>query len=291
MVDNNINKKDIVTYIPENLKEALEILDKDEVIILAGGTDLMVRRKSPTGLIPRFDKNTLFINNLKEIKNVYKDNNYLNIGSACTLSQISSSNVVPDYIKTVLSDFASLGIRNVATMAGNICNASPAGDTLPLLYALDAKLSVKSLKEKKIIDIKDFITAPGKNILGKNEMVTEIKIPIEDFNKFYYKKVGTRKATAISKLSFVGFAAVQNNIIKDIRIGFGAVAATVVKSDKLENKIKGKTLEELSLVNNDLINEYSKLITPIDDQRSNKKYRKKVALNLLTYFLMSLNNL
>lgn len=289
MVDNNINKKQIVTYMPENLQEALEIIDKDEVIILAGGTDLMVRRKSPSGLIPKFDKNTLFVNNIEELKNITKDDNYINIGAGCTLSQISDNNIIPDYVKEVISDFASLGIRNAATMVGNICNASPAGDTLPLLYALNAKLVIKSLKEEKIVDIKDFITGPGRHILNKNEIVTEIKIPLENFNKFYYKKVGTRKATAISKLSFVGIARLKANVVEDIRIAFGAVAATIVKSDDLEKRFVGKTLEEIDLIKGDITDEYAKLITPIDDQRSNKNYRKKVAINLLNDFIKQLS--
>ncbi|MDF2503353.1 FAD binding domain-containing protein [Clostridium sp.] len=289
MVDNNINKKQIVTYMPENLQEALEIIDKDEVIILAGGTDLMVRRKSPSGLIPKFDKNTLFVNNIEELKNITKDDNYINIGSGCTLSKISDNSIIPDYVKEVIWDFASLGIRNAATMVGNICNASPAGDTLPLLYALNAKLVIKSLKEEKIVDIKDFIKGPGRHILNKNEIVTEIKIPLENFNKFYYKKVGTRKATAISKLSFVGIARLKANVVEDIRIAFGAVAATIVKSDDLEKRFVGKTLEEIDLIKGDITDEYAKLITPIDDQRSNKNYRKKVAINLLNDFIKQLS--
>lgn len=288
MVDNE-NKKEIITYMPENLQEALDILDKDEVIILAGGTDLMVRRKSPSGLIPRFDKNTLFVNNLRELKNIYKDDSYINIGAGCTLSQISDNNIIPDYIKMVISDFASLGIRNAATMVGNVCNASPAGDTLPLLYALNAKLVIKSLKEEKVVNINDFIIGPGMHILNKNEMVTEIKLPLESFNKFYYKKVGTRKATAISKLSFVGIAKLQGNIVEDIRIAFGAVAATIVKSGSLESKLKQKTVEEIASIKEDIAVEYAKLITPIDDQRSNKEYRKKVSINLLIDFLGNLN--
>ena len=288
MVDNE-NKKEIITYMPEDLQEALEILDKDEVIILAGGTDLMVRRKSPSGLIPRFDKNTLFVNNLKELKNIYKDDSYINIGAGCTLSQISDNSIIPDYIKIVISDFASLGIRNAATMVGNVCNASPAGDTLPLLYALNAKIVIKSLNEEKLVDIKDFITGPGRHILSKNEMVTEIKLPIEGFNKFYYKKVGTRKATAISKLSFVGIARVKEDVVEDIRIAFGAVAAAAVKSDVIEKSIVGKTFKEIALIKDNIAAEYSNFITPIDDQRSNKEYRKKVAINLLVDFLEHLD--
>lgn len=288
MVDNE-NKKEIIAYMPEDLQKALEILDKDQVIILAGGTDLMVRRKNSSGLIPKFDKNTLFVNNLKELKNIYKDDSYINIGAGCTLSQISDNSIIPDYIKIVISDFASLGIRNAATMGGNVCNASPAGDTLPLLYALNAKIVIKSLNEEKIVDIKDFITGPGRHILSKNEMVTEIKLPLESFNKFYYKKVGTRKATAISKLSFMGIARVKEDVVEDIRIAFGAVAATIVKSDVIEKSIAGKTFKEIALIKDNIAAEYSNFITPIDDQRSNKEYRKKVAINLLVDFLEHLN--
>lgn len=275
----------IKSYIPKDLEEALAIIDKEDAIVIAGGTDLMVRRKRSSGLMPNFDKTTVFISRLQELKNIKKEDNFLIIGAACTFTEIAESNLVPDCFKEVISDIASPAIRNIATIAGNICNASPAADILPLLYALEAELVVKSIAGERIIPIENFIIGPGKHILNKNEIVKEIKIPLVDFNKFYFKKVGTRKATAISKLSFVAFAKINDDIIEDIRISFGAVAPTIVKSKELENKVVSKNVNDIKLIKDQILNDYSLLINPIDDQRSNKKYRKQVSLNLLNDFL------
>lgn len=275
----------IKSYIPKNLEEALDIIDKEDAIIIAGGSDLMIKRKRPSGLLPNFDKSTVFISRLKELKKIYKEDNFLIIGAACTFTEIAESDLVPDSFKEVISDIASPAIRNIATIAGNICNASPAADILPLLYALEGELIVKSVNEERIIPVEKFITGPSKHTLNKNEIVKEIKIPLESFNKFYFKKVGTRKATAISKLSFVAFARVNNDIIEDIRISFGAVAPTIVKSKDIENRIVSKNVNDIQSIKDSISNDYSELINPIDDQRSNKKYRKQVSLNLLNDFL------
>lgn len=275
----------IKSYIPKDLEEALNIINKEETIVIAGGSDLMVRRKRPSGLLPNFDKTSVFITRLKELKKIYKEGNFLMIGGGCTFTEISESNLVPDYFKDVIGDIASPAIRNIATIAGNICNASPAADILPLLYALEVKLVVKSISEEKIIPIEKFIVSPGRTVLNKNEIVKEIQIPLSDFNKFYFKKVGTRKATAISKLSFVAFGKVNDDIIEDVRIAFGAVAPTIVKSKDIENKIINKNIVDIKSIKDDILNDYSILISPIDDQRSNKEYRKQVSLNLLSDFL------
>ena len=285
MVISKEENSNIILYLPESLKEALEVISREETIILSGGTDLMVRRKRPSGLIPRFDKNTIFVANLAELKKIYTLRNYLHIGAACTFSEISNYELIPDYFKIVIKDIASPAIRNVATIGGNICNASPAADILPLLYALEAELVVGSLKGDRIIFIEDFIVAPGRNVLGSDEILKEIRIPIVNFNEYYYKKVGTRKATAISKLSFIGFINVEEDVIKDVRIAFGAVAPTIVKSKKMENELIGKNINNLDEISEELIEDYSDLINPIDDQRSNKNYRKQVAVNLLKDFL------
>lgn len=275
----------IMTYIPKDLEEAIDIINKEDAIILSGGTDLMVRRKRSSGLIPNFDKNTVFISRLKELKNLYKDDKFLSIGAACTFCEIEENNLVPYYFKEVIAELASPAIRNIATIGGNICNASPAADIVPLLYALEAELVLKSVGGERIVYIKDFIIGPGKHVLCKNEILKEIKIPLIDFNKFYFKKVGQRKATVISKLSFIAFAKLNSIIIEDIRISFGAVAPIIIKSKEIENKLIGKSIKDIDLIRGKVIDEYSKLINPIDDQRSNKKYRKQVALNLLKHFL------
>lgn len=273
-------------YSPLSLNEALVIKQSKQVIPFAGGTDLMIKRKNWAGVSPKFEKDVLFIGHLKELKKIKLENNKLIIGANCTLAEIIENEIVPEYIKNILLKMASPAIRNMATIGGNICNSSPAGDTLPPLYAMNAQLILKSIDCKRRIKIEDFIYAPGKNNLKEDQLLTEIIIPLDNFNIMYYKKVGTRKANSLSKASFLGLAKINNNRIVDIRIAIGAVSPTIIRDRKIEEKLKGldKNGLEKNLVK--IKDMYLNLIQPIDDQRSSKEYRKKVSGNLLKYFLL-----
>lgn len=275
-------------YRPLNLSEALSIRNEKEVYVLNGGTDLMVKNKNETELVPKFDKAVMFISQIDELKKIYVDSEYTHIGSGCTFSEIINSDEIDSILKEPAINIASPAIRNVATIGGNICNSSPVGDILPALYALEAKVAAESKTSKRIINIEDFIKGPSRNILSKDELITEILIPRLNFNKKYYNKVGTRKAIAISKLSFVGIAKVVNNKVEDIRMSFGAVGPTIVRSKAIEEKIKGLSVSEILNSIDKIKLKYSEIIKPIDDQRSTAEYRKTVCLNLATNFLMLL---
>lgn len=274
-------------YRPNNLKEALEIISKEEHIILCGGTDLMVKRKRTSGVEPLFEKPVVFIKDLPELSNITFENDILTIGAACTCSEIANNDLVPEYMKEVSLCMASPGIRNMATMGGNICNSSPVGDTLPLLYTLEAVLVLESVRGKREVAIDEFIVGPGKNILEKDEILTQIKMQIKDFNKILHRKVGTRQAIALAKLSFMGLAKVEDGKIEDIRIAFGAVGPTIVKSKEFEKDIISKgSLKKGDI--KEIRDKYFEIIKPIDDQRSRANYRKTTCLNLLGYYLEDL---
>lgn len=272
-------------YYPGTFREALEILKEKDVIIYSGGTDLMVRNKNTASLLPKFNKDLLYIGNLERLKEVKKSPSAVEIGTACTLSSLLREKEVPEILKEAIRQIASPAIRNMGTIGGNICNASPAGDTLPILYALDAKLKLTSESSSREVNIEDFILGPRKIDLNKDELLESIIIPKLEFNKTYYEKVGARKASAISKLSFVGLAKIEDKKIIDIRIALGSVSATVVRIKDAEKLILGHDLNEIEGKLDEIIKVYSEKVTPINDQRSTAAYRKKVALRLIQYFL------
>lgn len=277
----------VIATTPTNIIEALDFLNEKDAIIMNGGTDLMVKKKSWSGTIPSFDKPILFINSLKELKQVFTEKNNLIIGSGCTFSQLERSPLVPTYLKVVIREIASPAIRNLATIGGNICNASPAGDILTPLYALDAKLRLVSRNKERIIPIKEFIIGPGKTLLNANELLTEIIIENYKNKKFYYHKLGTRRATALAKASFIGFYEVENNIIRDLRIAFGSVGPVIIKDRDLELSLVGGSIKDTKFKICEIVGRYSELIRPINDARSTAKYRKAVCLNLLRNFLLN----
>lgn len=262
------------------LDEALNIIDNKDVVIFAGGTDLMVKYKNWSGLVPKINKDVLFIDEINELKCIVENEQSFEIGACCTLSELINDYRLPYVLREAASNMASIAVRNLATIGGNICNSSPAGDLLPPLYALNANIEIKSNRYEKIVPINEFILGPGKKLLARNEIVSKIIVENKVFDTEIYRKVGTRKSTALSKLSFILLCKSNEEGIDDIRIAFGAVGSTVVRNRSIEeNIIMNGKMNDKSIEN--IMEKYSKVIIPITDQRSNKLYRKNVCLNLL----------
>jgi CO/xanthine dehydrogenase FAD-binding subunit len=269
--------------------EALEIRDGGEdSILLAGGTDLMVQHRRGSGVLPDLPEKTMFIGHLSELQEVSVEGEGISIGAACTLARLLGEPNLPDYIKVPLAQMASPAVRNVATIGGNICNSSPAGDTLPMLYALEARLLIQSRRASHSMAVEDFITAPGQNRLQPNEILTQVQIPAAVFDNYYYRKIGARKANAVSKLSFFALSRREGQQIQELRIALGAVAPTVIRSREGESLLAGLNPEEIIPVLPEVWACYQSLIRPIDDVRSSREYRRRVALALLENYLRSL---
>lgn len=276
----------VKAYSPANLKEALDIKRNEQCIVFAGGTDLMVKNKHWTIAEAEKVKNVIFVSDLKELKEIKIEKGNLSIGASCTLSQIIENQLVPEFLKGVLCEMASPAIRNTATIGGNICNSSPAGDSIPYLYAVDAMLLLENSMGERKIPMGDFIVAPGKNILDYHEILTKIILPLEDFDIKEYRKVGTRKSTALSKLSFTGLARAREGKLLDIRLAFGAVGPTVIRSRAAEIEII-KMYCSSSLNISSIRAMYEDLIKPIDDQRSTAFYRFEACMKLLEDFILN----
>lgn len=271
---------------PSSLHEALKMKKNNtDAVIYAGGSDLMVAKKS-------WDK-ILFINQLSELKEVVEEDQFISIGAAAIYYDLLQNPLIPELLKKVIKEIASPAIRNVATIGGNICNASPAGDSLPALYLFDTKIIAASIDDnnqisERIIPIENFILGIRKIDLKSDEIVTKIMLPKDKIavtTKMGFKKVGARKSQAISKLLFTAIMNVENEVVTDLRVAYGSVGITVIRRKEIESRYIGIKHSELLSKIPDIINAYSECIHPIDDQRSTAVYRKKVCLNLLGDFL------
>lgn len=277
----------ITAYRFERLDETLSQLNREDCAIIAGGTDVMVLHKSRRGVPPKIPKPIVFIDHLSELKQVYQHHKDLHIGACCTYSELLEHPLIPFALKNAIKTIAAPAIRNRGTLGGNICNASPAGDTLPLLYVYNAKLQLRSVNGDRMVAISDFIQGPRRVGRLHNEIVTEIILPsaLEEGSHVVFEKVGNRNADAIAKVSFAGFIRTSNDRIADIRFAFGAVGPTMVRSIDIEKKLVGKTIPLADADIVQVVAAFDKIIKPIDDQRSTAAYRKTVALHLLRYFL------
>lgn len=276
------------SYYPYSYDEALELLDKNNLTIIAGGTDLMVRKRSWSNIAPKFDTDIIFISGIEELDYIDRHNDEVSIGANVCLEDIMNHYDTPELLVEAIKVMASPAIRHSGTLIGNVVNASPAGDSLPVLYLLDATVLLESTSDSRHLPISEFIIGPGKTSIKKDEMIKEVVMIDHHFNYMVYKKVGSRKADTISKICFVGAANVKNGEIKDLRIAVGAVAATIVRDKSIEVSLVGKTVDEIKESRVEIANMYAPLITPIDDQRSSAKYRKETAINLIIDFLKNL---
>lgn len=279
----------IIAYRFDQVDQTLSQLNKEDCTIIAGGTDVMVLNKSRRGVPPKITKPIVFIDHLNELKHVYKKGKDLHIGACCTYSDLLNDPLIPTPLKKAIKTIAAPAIRNRGTLGGNICNASPAGDTLPLLYVYNAKLLLRSVTGDRIVAISDFIQGVRKVDRESNEILAEIILPtvLEEGAYVVFEKVGNRNADAIAKVGFAGYIRTNGEVIEDIRFAFGAVGPTMVRSVDIEKKLIGKTIPIADTDITQVLSEFDKIIKPIDDQRSTARYRKTVALNLLRYFLSS----
>lgn len=245
----------------------------------------MVMKHQRAGLIPNFDKDICYIANLKELQYIFEDEKGVHIGAGTKFVDIEESLIVPDLIKQIIHELASPNIRNMATMAGNIANASPAGDSIVGLYLLDATVELVSAHGSRVVPVDEFIFGVRKIHRKANELIKEIFISHHDDLNTYWRKVGSRAAESISKITFAGGYQVEDGKVVDFRMAFGSVSITCVRRKEIEKKYIGMTVEELKNHADDIIADMSKFVTPITDQRSTKEYRFKVAMNILKDFI------
>ena len=272
-------------YTPHTLGDALKILAGTHGVLIAGGTDLMVKHLKSDA------RPWISISRISALNGIHETNDTLEIGSATPLNTLLDHALTPEFIKSVLLKMASEPIRNLATLGGNVLNASPAGDSLTFLYALDAVLEVASLRGHHHVSIHDFIIGPGKTVIEPDEILVSIAIPKEAYLHAYtssfYRKVAQRGSNAISKVSFFGLAEVNGDDILSLRMTFGSAAPTLIRNRTLEDFIVKLHKSELNAHMDMILNKVAASISPVDDFRSTSDYRSEVLMNLTRTFLLT----
>jgi len=280
----------VSAYRPATLAEALALRRDHGAVPLAGGTDLMAAApRCSAGRAPTSPP-IMFIGHLAELRGIRRQENQWRLGAAVRLADVLDNTRLPAPLRLSVAAMASPAIRNMATIGGNIANASPCGDTLPFLYAQGARLMLHAAGQPRELPIERFILGPGQTALRPDELLTEIVFPAQEFAVHRHHKVGARAANTLAKLSFLGQADMDAaGRLSDIRLVFGSVAPTVVRAPELEQRLVGLPMPELKHHIDEISAAYDGLIRPIDDQRSTRAYRKQVCLNLLRCFLEELN--
>ena len=324
------------TFSPASLAEALELRASEGTVPFAGGTDLMVRHRAKHGLPPTVPGPVMFVNALPELRRVrFADGGDLEIGASVSMAVLADDpgeraacatsgaalpealDAVPELLREAAASLGAPGLRNRATLAGNTANASPAGDGVIALYALDARVVLASVRGEREMPVAEFITGPGRTVLSGDEIIVGFRVPAagrettaapetgpaggprkglavgtgslprpgtEETFWHYWRKVGTRRANALTKVSLAAFARTAGGRVVSFALAFGAVGPTVVRVPEAEALFAGRAAEDILADTEGIVRRasgiMSPLIRPIDDQRSTAAYRKTVAMNL-----------
>jgi len=256
------------------------------MIPFAGGTDYMVQNRRGSGLAVNPDKTVLLIGHLPELNFVSKTEGMIQIGAATPLSILHRHPDIPSVLKQAMHEIASVGIRNLATIGGNICNASPAADSLPPLYNLNAGIVLRSAAGRRTLSLEKFITGPGNTELRADEILESISFPALEYSVGKFRKLGTRKANALSKVAFCGIAFTDKKVLTMLRMSVGAVAPVVIRLYEAETILTGCIRKDVELKIDAVLKSTADAINPIDDQRSTAAYRRGVTLNLVRQFIL-----
>lgn len=272
---------------PHTVRQAITLLQRHggEAKLVAGSTDFLIRWRQ--GLWrPKYVVNLQHIPGLDGIR--YSPRGGLRIGAMATVQSIETNPIVRERypaLATGATTFAGVQIRNLATIGGNVCNASPAGDTLPPLLAFGANCRVVGPEGERLIPLDQFFTGPGGTVLEDGEILVEIRLPAPARNAgSLYIKHSPRGAMDIATVGVASVISLQDRgrVCRDVKIGLASVAPTPIRAYRAEDMLRGQTITPDLL--EAVAQEAQNSATPIDDIRSTGVYRKSIvgALTLRT---------
>jgi carbon-monoxide dehydrogenase medium subunit len=280
LVNTHIIPVEFTYHAPQTLEEALELLReyRGQARIIAGGTDLIVdmklRKKEP--------KHIVSLSKIRELDYIIEEGSGIRIGAATKLRSIEKSRIVFERFEALhqaVKSIASIQVRNMGTLVGNICNASPAADSAPPLLIYEAIVTAQNLETARKIMIRDFFTGPGKTCLRDDEIVTEIFIPYPPRDSVSSFLKISRVGMDLAKVNIALLLRFNGDVAEDFRIALGAVAPTPLRIFRAEEYLKHKSLNEENIKKVEEI--VSEEIKPITDMRSTEWYRREVSKTLV----------
>jgi xanthine dehydrogenase small subunit len=265
---------------PSSLSEAYGLLaSSDDWQPIAGGTDLMVQITGELGAPPA---RVIDIWRLDELRGIDLGESGLTLGALTTYTEIRRSSLCQDHLPALVQAAATIGaaqIQNRGTIGGNAVNASPAGDTLPILLATDAELVLGSARGERSVRADQFWPAYRRTARARDELLLRIRIPLPAGRQVRFRKIGTRRAQAISKVVMALAWREDGGVWRDVRLALGSVAATPIRAAQTESVLEGAAPRQQTA--DHAAETLAAEIHPIDDVRSTADYRRAVASRVL----------
>ncbi len=269
---------------PVSLADAYGLLAAGPIRPIAGGTDLMVALAAEVIEPPA---RILDLWGLAELRGISEDGGDLVVGALTTWTELRRSDAVLRRLPALAAAAATIGavqIQNRGTLGGNVVNASPAGDALPVLLATDAVLEVGGPRGERTVAAADFWPAYRRTALAADELLLRVRFPAAPGREVRYRKVGTRRAQAISKVVMaVAWRPDPDGRWRDVRVGVGSMGPTPMRAPRAEATIEGQRPTEI--LADRAAGALSEDLTPIDDVRSTAAYRRAVSARILMRLL------
>jgi CO/xanthine dehydrogenase FAD-binding subunit len=264
---------------PSSLSEAYALLASEGHRPIAGGTDLMVQITGELGPMP---ERILDLGRLDELAGVELQGDTLVIGATTTWTTIRRSALCTIHAPALVEAAATIGaaqIQNRGTIGGNVVNASPAGDGLPVLLAMDAVFVCGGLRGERLVPATEFWAAYRRTALATDELLLRIRLPLASGRQVRFRKVGTRRAQAISKVVMACAWREDGGVWRDVRLALGSVAATPIRAAETEGVLEGAAPRRTTA--DHAAATLRAELQPIDDVRSTAEYRRAVAARVL----------
>ncbi len=232
----------IQAFLPEQLQVLLQVYSRNpKAMLFSGGTYLGRQGHSK---ILTFPMDIISLKKVEDLKRITRSERYLEIGSAASISSILhlTKRLLPGLLSEALSSIGTPPVRNMATLGGNICVPDRRMDSVPVLTAMDVRLELKTLSRSRIISLARFYDKQGNPLLEKGEVLSRIRIPLEEWNHYLYKKLGDFPEGDGSYLSFCGLAKTQRNIVTDFRVVISTGGRVIIRDRNLEVLMSGRKI-------------------------------------------------
>lgn len=269
---------------PKSVEEALRLYARQpRAVPLAGGTDFMVVWNTGTAN----GRTVIDLSRLREWSGIKVSKDKVVIGALTPHAVIRDHADIQAKLPLLSQACATVGglqIQNRGTIGGNLANASPAGDTFPPLSVYEAVVHAASARGKRRIPLSGFFAGVKKTVLAEGELIEAVEVPIPPKpTRQFFRKVGTRAASAISKTVAAGLLWLDKGVVVDVRLALGSMAPTVRRLQAVETFLAGK--QPAGPVIDKAVDMLVEDVSPIDDIRSTADYRINVSRNLIRRFL------
>ncbi|MEW5817215.1 MAG: FAD binding domain-containing protein [Spirochaetota bacterium] len=274
------------TFTPKSLNDLLSLLRKrKEAQLYAGGTYILSRQTEKYLNLPH---EIIYLGRIDDLKRVHRTERYLEIGSCVPIGRILQigKRLLPASLYLCLSAIGSPGLRNLATIGGNLCVREMRMDSFPVLHLMDVRLELRRQGSARWLSVSRFLKSDGKPAIEPGEVLTRIRVPLENWDIQIYRKLGGTYYSNTNSLTFCGLARIQKDIVSDFRCAFSRIGISIYRNREIEAEVNGCKIPLQGKENQLITQKFSESLQEYDSSLT--RFQKNRMLYLFQWFLSQL---